>query len=164
MARLVLPTPPTPVSVTILDLRKSSATSERAVSRPRRLVARAGDAVSAHAVLLAAILIAGVVLALYGKPITRWLARQASIRRLQSGTAAASDATMLYERMLDLLEKRGIRKPPWVTPLEFVHMLPASETSALVDRLTHAYNQCRFGGRREAASHMLELLERIERS
>ena len=71
---------------------------------------------------------------------------------------------MLYERMLNLLEKRGVRKPPWVTPLEFSRMLPSSETSTLVGRLTQAYNQCRFGGQREAASHMLDLLEQIERT
>ena len=125
---------------------------------------RAGDAIWAHAIPVALVLIAGALLAVYGKQISRWLARRASIRRLQRGAAAASDATMLYERMLDLLEKRGVRKPPWITPLEFSHMLPSSETSALVGRLTEAYNQCRFGGRRESAQRMLELLEQIERS
>jgi len=125
---------------------------------------RAGDAIWTHAIPVALLLIAGALLAIYGKQISRWLARRASLRRLQRGAAAASDATMLYERMLNLLEKRGVRKPPWVTPLEFSHMLPSSETSALVGRLTLAYNQCRFGGRGEAASRMLELLEQIERT
>ncbi len=63
--------------------------------------------------------------------------------------------------MLAVLEKRGFQKPPWLTPSEFARVLPASETAILVDDLTAAYNQFRFGGQRDAATRMLRLLERL---
>ena len=84
------------------------------------------------------------------------------VRRAQRGEAQASDATLLYERMLRVLERRGLQKPPWLTPAEFARVLPASELSMLVEDLTGAYNQFRFGGRRDAAPRMVRLLRRIE--
>ena len=78
------------------------------------------------------------------------------------GDAHASDATVLYERMLHLLERRGFQKPPWLTPAEFARVLPSSETSLLVEDLTAAYNEVRFGGRRDAAPRMVWLLQRLE--
>ena len=125
---------------------------------------RAAGVISAHAIPAALLLVAGALLALYGRRISQWMSRLARIRRVQRGGAAASDATLLYERMLALLEKRGIRKPPWVTPVEFSRMLPASDLSANVASLTSAYNQCRFGSRPEAATQMVDLLAQIERS
>jgi len=84
------------------------------------------------------------------------------LRRAQRGEAEASDATLLYERMLHLLDRRGFRKPPWITPTEFVRVLPSSELALLVEDLTSAYNQVRFGGRNDAAPRMVRVLERIE--
>jgi transglutaminase-like putative cysteine protease len=116
-----------------------------------------------YLVWFAGLVIATIVLALYYGTLRSGIGRWQRLRRVQRGEAQASDATLLYERMLDALEQRGFRKPPWITPAEFVRMLPPSQTSRLVDGLTDAYNQCRFGGRREAASTMLSLLEQIER-
>jgi transglutaminase-like putative cysteine protease len=124
---------------------------------------RAAGAISSHATLVGALLLAGALLAIYGRSLAHWLARLARIRRARRGAAARSDATLLYERMLAVLEKRGIRKPPWVTPLEFSKMLPAPELASRVARLTEAYNQWRFGGQRDAAARMVDLLEQIER-
>jgi hypothetical protein len=61
-----------------------------------------------------------------------------------------------------VLDRRGFRKPPWITPAEFARVLPASELAILVDDLTGAYNQVRFGGRNDAAPHMVRVLQRIE--
>jgi hypothetical protein len=64
--------------------------------------------------------------------------------------------------MLRALARRGLQKPPWLTPTEFAHVLPSSELAMLVEDLTNAYNQFRFGGRRDAAPRMVRLLRRIE--
>ena len=88
--------------------------------------------------------------------------RHAGVRRLGRGEGQASDATMLYQRMLALLERRGFRKPASLTPAEFARALPMSEMSILVEDLTSAYNEFRFGGRRDVAPRMIRLLDRLE--
>ncbi len=99
---------------------------------------------------------------LYGPGLLRKLRAELRVRRAQRGEAQASDATLLYERMLRALERRGLQKPPWLTPAEFARVLPSSELAMLVEDLTGAYNQFRFGGRRDAAPRMVRLLRRIE--
>jgi transglutaminase-like putative cysteine protease len=99
---------------------------------------------------------------LYGPSLLRKLRADLRVRRAQRGEAQASDATLLYERMLRVLENRGLQKPPWLTPAEFARVLPASELAMLVEDLTGAYNEFRFGGRRDAAPRMVRLLKRIE--
>jgi len=103
-----------------------------------------------------------VIAVLYGSSVVKWWQRRIRLRRAQRGEAEASDATLLYERMLHLLDRRGFRKPPWITPTEFVRVLPSSELALLVEDLTSAYNQVRFGGRNDAAPRMVRVLERIE--
>jgi len=98
----------------------------------------------------------------YGPRLLRKLRAELRVRRAQRGEAQASDATLLYERMLRTLERRGVQKPPWITPAEFARVLPASELAMLVEDLTGAYNEFRFGGRRDAAPRMVRLLRRIE--
>ena len=109
------------------------------------------------------ILFALAALAIFlGPSLLRKLRADLQVRRAQRGEAHASDATLLYERMLHTLERRGMRKPPWLTPAEFARVLPASELAMLVEDLTGAYNEFRFGGRRDAAPRMVRLLRRIE--
>lgn len=98
----------------------------------------------------------------YGPSWWRWLTGQFRLHHARRGAAHPSDATLLYQHMLALLEKRGFQKPPWLTPAEFARALPASELALLVDDLTRAYNEVRFGGRPEAAPRMARLLQRIE--
>lgn len=86
------------------------------------------------------------------------------VRRVQRGLASSSDATLLYLRMLAALKKSGFDKPPWLTPLEFARVLPASETADVVGRLTNAYNDLRFGAKPGAAPRILELLEKLEQA
>jgi len=111
--------------------------------------------------ILALFALAGAAI-LYGPTLLRKLSADLRVRRAQRGEAQTSDATLLYERMLRVLERRGLQKPPWLTPAEFAHVLPASELAILVEDLTGAYNQFRFGGRRDAAPRMVRLLRRIE--
>ncbi len=83
------------------------------------------------------------------------------VRRVREGQASAGDATVLYERMLDVLRHRGFQKPAWFTPREFAASLPA-ETGMLVDQFTAAYNDLRFGGKLDAAPRLTLLLEELE--
>jgi hypothetical protein len=80
-----------------------------------------------------------------------------------AGQTRASDATLLYGRMLHFMRRRGFEKPGWVTPAEFVRMLPTSPSAALVDEFTSAYNDLRFGARPGAAARMVDLLQQLER-
>jgi protein-glutamine gamma-glutamyltransferase len=103
-----------------------------------------------------------VVSALLGGPRAwRALRMLHRVRRVRGGRASASDATLLYANMLDILRRRGFQKPAWFTPREFAASLPA-ETGMLVDQFTAAYNELRFGGKTDAASRLTLLLEELE--
>ena len=103
-----------------------------------------------------------ILLVFYGPALALWWRSRRGVIRARRGQGQASDATLLYQRMLELLAKRGFQKPPWLTPSEFARVLPASETAILVDDLTAAYNEFRFGGRPDAAPRMLRMLDRLE--
>ena len=90
-----------------------------------------------------------------------WTARR-RILKVQRGGAEASDATLLYQRMLKVLGRRGIEKPAWLTPCEFARVVQEPELSLLVEDFTNAYNELRFGGHAEAAGRIFVLLERLE--
>ena len=62
-----------------------------------------------------------------------WWLRRARVRRMVKGHGAKSDATILYEQMLESLAKRGVQKPAWLTPVEFARSLPPSASFRLVD-------------------------------
>ena len=68
-----------------------------------------------------------------------------------------------YERLLKALEKQGIKREPYQTPIEFASALSVNEARAI----THAYNRVRFGDEKLSVSERTEiddLLTRIERS
>jgi protein-glutamine gamma-glutamyltransferase len=91
----------------------------------------------------------------------RWTARQRMLK-VQRGGAEASDATLLYQRMLKVLRRRGIEKPAWLTPCEFARVVQEPELSLLVEDFTSAYNELRFGRSAEAAGRIFVLLDRLE--
>ena len=120
-----------------------------------------GDGRNYSAATLAAVLLA--VAAWWAGPRAwAWGRGAVRVRRVRQGQAEASDATLLYGRMLKHMRRRGFEKPGWVTPAEFARMLPATESAVLVNEFTSAYNDLRFGARPGAAAHMISLLERIE--
>lgn len=97
-----------------------------------------------------------------GREWRDWWLRRRRLQRAHQGAAGASDATLLYEAMLQALARRGFTKPAWLTPQEFAGVLPPSDLARLVSELTDAYNSVRFGGRADAAPRMALLLRRIE--
>jgi len=85
------------------------------------------------------------------------------VQRLRRGEAQGADATLLYERMLRVLKRRGFQKPAWFTPVEFARSLGGTPLSAAVVEFTSAYNALRFGGRTEVAPRLSALLDQLER-
>ncbi|MBS1857780.1 MAG: DUF3488 domain-containing protein [Acidobacteria bacterium] len=111
----------------------------------------------------AAALAAGFLLWIGVGPLMRrahWRSRVARVRR---GEASGADATLLYRRMLHVLERRGYQKPVWFTPLEFAGSLPDSQLGRAAREFTAAYNALRFGGHAESAARLSLLLDELER-
>jgi transglutaminase-like putative cysteine protease len=115
-----------------------------------------------YGAVLFGLAIAAILVQLFGRDWWRWWKSRQHVLKVQRGEVEASDATMLYHRMLKVLHKRGIEKPPWVTPFEFAQVLQEPAVSTLVVDLTAAYNELRFGGNREAAGRIVNLLEKLE--
>jgi hypothetical protein len=126
--------------------------------------AKSGASYAPFIVVLLALALAGVFL---GPTAARWWKSWLRTRRLSRGQGQASDATVLYVRMLEMLERRGVQKPPWLTPHEFarggVRRVEPPEIAAVVEDLTTAYNEFRFGGRSDVAPRMVQLLDRLAR-
>ncbi|HWR50454.1 MAG TPA: DUF3488 and transglutaminase-like domain-containing protein [Bryobacteraceae bacterium] len=99
----------------------------------------------------------------FGPRVLRWWRTLRRVREVRRGAALASDATLLYQRMLGVLRRRGYQKSAWTTPSEFADHLPPSDASVLVAEFTAAYHDLRFGGNPAAAPRMIELLAELER-
>ncbi len=119
-------------------------------------LARGAWILGALAVMLASWILAAPALG-------RWWRERSHTRRIARGETRRSDATILYQRFLRLLEKRGVRKPPWLTPAEFVRVLKREDLAMLAAQATDAYNDLRFGGRAEAAARLTLALDKIEK-
>jgi hypothetical protein len=90
----------------------------------------------------------------------KWTKRRELIRIHRSG-GSAKEAGILYERMLEILARKGIRKPAWFTPVEFARTLPAEERRKFGE-FTDLYNAVRFGGNLAATSELAALLRKLE--
>ena len=77
-------------------------------------------------------------------------------------TAPESSRVDFYERLIALLEKRGAKRPPHQTPLEFASLVGMNEALAI----TQAYNRVRYGAEKLSASErkrIEEMLAELER-
>jgi hypothetical protein len=88
------------------------------------------------------------------------------LRVSTSATMTPHLATIQYNEMLRLLSRRGIRKAPGQTPLEFAVSLPDGNLSEPVHELTGMYHAARFGGQasdpRQASSLLTLIQTRIQ--
>lgn len=100
---------------------------------------------------------------MFGPAAWRAWQRQARMRRIMRGAGSPSDASVLYQRMLEVLARRGYHKPPWFTPAEFARHLPLEENIA-VGSFTDVYNSIRFGGDVRAVARLTGMLQDFERS
>ena len=92
----------------------------------------------------------------------RSLRMRRRVQRVRRGEVSVADATMLYERMLHVLRRRGYQKPAWFTPMEFARSLPANPMGRTVEEFTTAYHAVRYGGRTDAAPRLSALLDELE--
>ena len=101
------------------------------------------------AILILALALIGFVL-LFGKRFWRW-ARMGAIGLTEDGRTYSR--VQFYERLISLMEQRGLSRDTHLTPLEFAKTLKSSE--ALL--ITRAYNRVRFGGERLSATEKREV-------
>lgn len=111
-------------------------------------------------VLLAALAIA-VPVFFFGRPFFASWQAKARLRRIVRSGGSRADASLLYERMLDILSRRGFEKPAWFTPSEFARHLPAEESRKVIE-FTEVYNSIRFGGEISATSRLAGMLQELE--
>jgi transglutaminase-like putative cysteine protease len=125
-------------------------------------VARAKDWTRRFGLPLAAMLVIGYGIWILAPPAYRALQMRRRVERVRRGQASVADATLLYARMLQVVERQGYQKPVWFTPIEFARSLPATNMGRAVLEFTGAYNALRFGGQMEAAPRMSALLDELE--
>ena len=106
-------------------------------------------------------LAAGTGFWLLGPPALRLLKVRRRVERVRRGHANTDDATLLYERMLQILKRRGYQKPAWFTPVEFAASLPRTQLGTAVIEFTATYNALRFGGHTEVAPRLSALLDEV---
>ena len=118
---------------------------------------------SRFGVLLLAAAVGLVFLWLLIRLLVRRLSIRQRVARIRRGEASVADATLLYRRMLHILQRRGYQKPPWFTPSEFAESLPVSDLATAAREFTATYNALRFGGHTQAATR-LSISSRISRT
>jgi transglutaminase-like putative cysteine protease len=105
-------------------------------------------------VLTAAIGILGVALivvaVVFGKRMLRW-SRTGRVRAEVEGRTYSR--VQFYERLVSLLEQRGLERDKHLTPLEFANTLNSNEAMLI----TRAYNRVRYGSERLSATERKEI-------
>jgi hypothetical protein len=97
-----------------------------------------------------AVAVLTLFLFLFGKRIWRWTS--AGFGRSTADDRSQS-SVQFYERLISLMEQRGLSREKYLTPLEFAGTLKSNE--ALL--ITRAYNRVRFGGERLSAIEKKEV-------
>jgi transglutaminase-like putative cysteine protease len=110
--------------------------------------------------LVIAILLFGLAtvlfVGLFGTRGWRWM-RKGAISESEEGRTYSD--VQFYERLISLMDQRGVSRDRHLTPLEFANNLKSNEAMVI----TRAYNRVRFGGQRLSASEKREV-ERALRS
>ena len=75
------------------------------------------------------------------------------LTRSKRHAKADASAVVFYERLLQLLARRGVKREPNLTPLEFAGGLDLQPALAI----TRAYNRVRFGGQQLSDSEAREI-------
>jgi hypothetical protein len=128
-----------------------------------RLLLELDRRIEASPYFLPTLLVFLVALLVYlrGRPLIAYILARLALRARRGGNLTASLASLEYREMLRLLEKRGWKKDPSQTPLEFAAAIPAPELSAPVAQLTEMYQSARFGDHPAPVAQMSALLRAI---
>ncbi len=114
---------------------------------------RIGIAIAALLVLLAL---------LRGRALREYLALEWGIHFGAREAVTPRLASLLYQQMLRVLARRGWKKAPGQTPLEFVAAIQRAEVAGPVGELTTLYQAARFGAAATDAAAMTGLLAEIK--
>jgi transglutaminase-like putative cysteine protease len=115
------------------------------------------------AILTISLSLGAVLAALFFTPRIRRLGWRQGLKVWTNSKAPESSRVDFYRRLMAALEKRGARREPSQTPLEFASAVGIDEARAI----THAYNRVRFGAEHLSASERKEieqLLSGLERN
>jgi hypothetical protein len=142
---------------------------ERNEQHAMRVLLALDRRIEASPYFLPGVLVFLVALLFYmrGRSMIRYAAARWALRTRRSGDLTAPLASLEYREMLRLLERRGWKKAPPQTPLEFAAAIPSPEVSAPVAQLTELYQAARFGNhpaRIEQMSSLLRSIRKILRS
>jgi transglutaminase-like putative cysteine protease len=138
----------------LFDFRRSLAQLTTAV---RRIVSAYGSTVALTTLALATI----ALMLLLANRIRRFGWRRGLSFRGQ-GLDSETSAIVFYQRLMTLLEQRGLKRDPNLTPLEFAAGLELKPALAI----TRAYNRVRFGGQQLSTAEVREIeqtLSELER-
>ena len=107
-----------------------------------------GNVITAAVVILGLALL--LVLAVFGKRLLRWT-RTGRVRAEMDGRTYSR--VQFYERLVSLLEQRGLERDKHLTPLEFANSLESNEAMLI----TRAYNRVRYGSEKLSATERKEI-------
>lgn len=93
----------------------------------------------------------GVTLIFFGKRFWQFVRRRVAGKAVEEGRGYSN--VDFYEKLLALMEQRGVLRDQAQTPLEFADKLKSSEVLVI----TRAYNRVRFGGERLSATERREV-------
>ena len=119
-----------------------------------QLVATVRQQISSHSQAIALALfsvVGGLVVFVLGRRVWRFGWR--GLTRSKRHAKADASAVVFYERLLQLLARRGVKREPNLTPLEFAGGLDLQPALAI----TRAYNRVRFGGQQLSDSEAREI-------
>jgi hypothetical protein len=128
-----------------------------------RLLLRLDRRIEASPYFLPTILLilVGMLVYLRGRSLIAYATMRLALRVRRGGNLTASLASLEYREMLRLLEKRGWKKAPSQTPLEFAAAISAGELAAPVAEITEIYQSARFGNHPARTDQMSALLRSI---
>jgi len=110
------------------------------------------------------VILVGVLVYLRGRSLIAYFVARMALRARRGGNLTASLASLEYREMLRLLEKRGWKKAPSQTALEFAAGIARPELAGPVAEFTALYQSARFGGHAAPINRMAALLSTIRDS
>jgi protein-glutamine gamma-glutamyltransferase len=146
----------------VRQFRRWFETTRRAATyRLESLQTRLNRSTSTHPGALAVLGVLCMAALLLHPKIRRRLLALWQLRVTGSTTMTPHLATLQYSEMLRLLARRGMRKAPGQTAVEFAASVPDGNLIAPVQEMTEIYHTARFGGRPADPRRASSLLERI---
>jgi protein-glutamine gamma-glutamyltransferase len=97
-----------------------------------------------------------------GPALGTFLRERWSLRSHRGSDLPPDLAVLEYREMLKLLERRGWRKSPGQTALEFAASIPDAQFAVQVAQLTELYQSARFGAHPAGAGRMESLLAALK--